>query len=156
MYTHVTFTLMAQCTSGAVGSVSCSRTLRQGIELATWWLLSEFSTSCTTVGNPHPMSQVMGQNNGIVVMSEGWLMAGRYSASGACIKGLCQQVWTLVDRPPPWGETMGSVIDNQAPIEVWDCECWEVWMPPKLSLVGRRSSTPKSCQPVSCHSFILL
>ena len=41
MYTHFTFTLMAHCTSGAIkGSVSCSRTLRQGIELAT---------SCTTV-----------------------------------------------------------------------------------------------------------
>src|SRR4029434_7037956 len=37
MYTHFTFTLMAQCTSGAIrGSVSCSRTLRQGIELATF------------------------------------------------------------------------------------------------------------------------
>src|SRR4029434_2809329 len=35
MYTHFTFTLMAHCTSGAIrGSVSCSRTLRQGIELA--------------------------------------------------------------------------------------------------------------------------
>src|SRR4029434_3427411 len=34
MYTHFTFTLMAHCTSGAIrGSVSCSRTLRQGIEL---------------------------------------------------------------------------------------------------------------------------
>src|SRR4029434_2319725 len=33
MYTHFTFTLMAHCTSGAIrGSVSCSRTLRQGIE----------------------------------------------------------------------------------------------------------------------------
>src|SRR4029434_1815598 len=31
------FTLMAHCTSGAIrGSVSCSRTLRQGIELATF------------------------------------------------------------------------------------------------------------------------
>jgi len=28
------------------------------------------------------MSQVMGQNHGIVVMSEGWLIVGRYSASG--------------------------------------------------------------------------
>src|SRR4029434_8380112 len=37
MYTHFTFTLMAHCTSGAIrGSVSCSRTLRQGIELATF------------------------------------------------------------------------------------------------------------------------
>ena len=50
MYTHFTFTLMAHCTSGAIrGSVSCSRTLRQGIELATFWLLNDFSTSCTTV-----------------------------------------------------------------------------------------------------------
>src|SRR4029434_4603666 len=50
MYTH--FTLMAHCTSGAIrGSVSCSRTLRQGIELATFWLLNDFSTSCTTVAH---------------------------------------------------------------------------------------------------------
>ena len=41
---------MAHCTSGAIrGSVPCSRTLRQGIELATFWLLNDFSTSCTTV-----------------------------------------------------------------------------------------------------------
>src|SRR4029434_4108869 len=34
---HFTFTLMAHCTSGAIrGSVPCSRTLRQGIELATF------------------------------------------------------------------------------------------------------------------------
>src|SRR4029434_1980515 len=47
---HVTFTLMAHCTSGAIrGSVSCSRTLRQGIELATFRLLNDFFTSCTTV-----------------------------------------------------------------------------------------------------------
>src|SRR4029434_8711213 len=40
MYTHFTFTLMAHCTSGAIrGSVSCSRTLRQGIDLATSNLL---------------------------------------------------------------------------------------------------------------------
>src|SRR4029434_10585326 len=39
------FTLMAHYTSGAIrGSVSCSRTLRQGIELS-----NDFSTSCTTV-----------------------------------------------------------------------------------------------------------
>src|SRR4029434_1387259 len=45
-----TFTLMAHCRSGAIrGSVSCSRTLRQGIELATFCLLNDFSTSCTTV-----------------------------------------------------------------------------------------------------------
>src|SRR4029434_6917072 len=50
MYTHFTFTLMAHCTSGAIrGSVCCSRTLRQGIELATFCLLTDFSTSCTTV-----------------------------------------------------------------------------------------------------------
>src|SRR4029434_10934986 len=50
MYTHFTFTLMAHCTSGAIrGSVSCSRTLRQGIELATFCLLNDFFTSCTTV-----------------------------------------------------------------------------------------------------------
>src|SRR4029434_710304 len=50
MYTHFTFTLMAHCTSGAIrGSVSCSRTLRQGIELATFRLLNDFFTSCTTV-----------------------------------------------------------------------------------------------------------
>src|SRR4029434_4864267 len=49
-YTHFTFTLMAHCTSGAIrGSGSCSRTLRQGIELATFRLLTDFSTSCTTV-----------------------------------------------------------------------------------------------------------
>src|SRR4029434_2733422 len=44
-----TFTLMAHCTSGAVGSVSCSRTLRQGIELATWCLLNDFSTYRSTL-----------------------------------------------------------------------------------------------------------
>src|SRR4029434_6950250 len=45
-----TFTLMAHCTSGAIrGSVSCSRTLRQGIELATF----DFSTSCTTATGGH-------------------------------------------------------------------------------------------------------
>src|SRR4029434_8085479 len=50
MYTHFTFTLMARCTSGAIrGSVSCSRTLRQGIKLATFRLLNDFST-------PVPMS----------------------------------------------------------------------------------------------------
>ena len=37
---------MAHYTSGAIrGSVSCSRTLRQGIELATFWLLNDFSTT---------------------------------------------------------------------------------------------------------------
>ena len=37
---------MAHCTSGAIrGSVSCSRTLRQGIELATFWLLNDCSTT---------------------------------------------------------------------------------------------------------------
>src|SRR4029434_4873786 len=42
---HFTCTLMAHCTSGAIrGSVSCSRTLRQGIELATFCLLNDFST----------------------------------------------------------------------------------------------------------------
>src|SRR4029434_113091 len=46
---HFTFTLMAHCTSGAIrGSVSCSRTLRQGIELATFGVLNDFSTPCTT------------------------------------------------------------------------------------------------------------
>ena len=50
MYTHFTFTLMAHCTSGAIrGSVSFSRTLQKGIELATFWLLNDLSTSCTTV-----------------------------------------------------------------------------------------------------------
>src|SRR4029434_2624739 len=50
MYTHFTFTLMAHCTSGAIrGSVSCSRTLRQGIKLAPFCLLNDFSTYCTTV-----------------------------------------------------------------------------------------------------------
>src|SRR4029434_5332484 len=35
------FSLMAHCTSGAIrGSVSCSRTLQQGIELATFCLLN--------------------------------------------------------------------------------------------------------------------
>src|SRR4029434_4110773 len=39
MNTHFTFTLMAHCTSGAIrGSVSCSRTFRQGILLATFRL----------------------------------------------------------------------------------------------------------------------
>src|SRR4029434_11218651 len=53
MYTHFTFTVMAHCTSGAIrGSVSCSRTLRQGIELATFCLLNDFSTSCTTATPP--------------------------------------------------------------------------------------------------------
>src|SRR4029434_1161379 len=47
-----TFTLMAHCTSGAIrGSVSCSRTLQQGIELATFCLLNDFSTSCTTAAH---------------------------------------------------------------------------------------------------------
>src|SRR4029434_6583369 len=56
MYTHFTFTLMAHCTSGVIrGSVSCSRTLRQGIELATFCLLNDFFTSCTTVA---PMTQL--------------------------------------------------------------------------------------------------
>ena len=42
--------LHTHCTSGAIrGSVSCSRTLRQGIELATLWLLTDLSTSCTIV-----------------------------------------------------------------------------------------------------------
>src|SRR4029434_7488015 len=50
---HFTFTLMAHCTSGAIkGSVSCSRTLRQGIELATFSLLTDFFTSCTTAAPP--------------------------------------------------------------------------------------------------------
>ena len=40
------FILMAHCTSWAFrGSVSCSRALRQGIELATVWLLNDFSTT---------------------------------------------------------------------------------------------------------------
>src|SRR4029434_3167162 len=47
---HLTFTLMAHCPSGAIrGSVSCSRTLRQRIKLATFCLLNDFFTSCTTV-----------------------------------------------------------------------------------------------------------
>src|SRR4029434_965773 len=46
MYTHFTVTLMAHCTSGAIrGSVPCSRTLRQRIELATFRLLNDFSTT---------------------------------------------------------------------------------------------------------------
>src|SRR4029434_9526517 len=54
MYTHFTFTLMAHCTSRAIrGSVSCSRTLRQGIELATFCLLNDLFTSCTTVAPIH-------------------------------------------------------------------------------------------------------
>src|SRR4029434_4065450 len=37
------YTLMAHCTSGVIGgSVPCSRTLRQGIELATFCLLNDF------------------------------------------------------------------------------------------------------------------
>src|SRR4029434_1805879 len=44
--TFYIFTLMAHCTSGAIrGSVSCSRTLRQGIEVATFLLLNDFSTT---------------------------------------------------------------------------------------------------------------
>src|SRR4029434_8395784 len=54
LYTHFTFTLMAHCTSGAIrGSVSCSRMLRQGIELATFRLLNDLSTSCTTIAHTH-------------------------------------------------------------------------------------------------------
>ena len=52
---------MAHCTSGAIrGSVPCSRTLRQGIELATFWLLNDFSTSCTTVywSSPHFVREI--------------------------------------------------------------------------------------------------
>ena len=66
--THFTFTLMAHCTSGAIrGSVSCSRTLRQGIELATFWLLNDFSTSCTTVApiyciEVHPWSEAISRS----------------------------------------------------------------------------------------------
>ena len=66
------------------------------------------------------MSQVMGQNHGIVVMSEGWLMAGRYSASGACIKGLCCVVVSAAFTPevlPPLMCSPGSqhsVICEQA------------------------------------------
>src|SRR4029434_8929378 len=58
MYTHFTFTLMAHCTSGAIkGSVSCSKTLRRGIKLATLRLLNNFSTSCTTVAHQNwPMT----------------------------------------------------------------------------------------------------
>src|SRR4029434_858484 len=53
LYTHFTFTLMAHCTSGAIrGSVSCSRTLSQGIELAPLLIATDFSTSYTTVA-PH-------------------------------------------------------------------------------------------------------
>src|SRR4029434_4233984 len=50
MYTHFTFTLMAHCTSGAIrGSVSCSRTLRQGTSnlLLTKRLLSTRTHSNT-------------------------------------------------------------------------------------------------------------
>ena len=61
MCTHFTFTLMAHCTSGAIrGSVSCSRTLRQGIELATFWLLNNFFTSCTTAA---PLAAAVHINN---------------------------------------------------------------------------------------------
>src|SRR4029434_1348005 len=60
MYTHFTFTLMAHCTSGAIrGSVSCSRTLRQGIELATFCLLNDFFTSCTTVAPLLPVTPLL-------------------------------------------------------------------------------------------------
>src|SRR4029434_10386057 len=73
MYTHFTFTLMAHCTSGAIrGSVSCSRTLRQGIELATFCLLNDYFTSCTTVAlassflwmceNAHKRKHVLSSN----------------------------------------------------------------------------------------------
>src|SRR4029434_7523834 len=54
-YTHFSFTLMAHCTSGTIrGSVSCSRTLRQGIDLATFCLLNDLFTSCTTVARLSP------------------------------------------------------------------------------------------------------
>src|SRR4029434_5236444 len=50
MYTHFTFTLMAHCTSGAIrGSVPCSWTLRQGIELATfYWTAAPLYTTANT------------------------------------------------------------------------------------------------------------
>src|SRR4029434_9279133 len=51
MYIHFfTFTLMAHCTSGAIrGSVSCVRTLRQGIELATfYWTAAPLYTTTNT------------------------------------------------------------------------------------------------------------
>src|SRR4029434_866945 len=52
MYTHFTFTLMAHCTSGAIrGSVSCSSTLRQGIEIATFLLINDFSHTVSL--SPH-------------------------------------------------------------------------------------------------------
>src|SRR4029434_1744460 len=61
MYTHFTFTLMAHCTSGAIrGSVSCSRTLRQGMELENLlitkrllYLLYHCRPHCTTVAPDH-------------------------------------------------------------------------------------------------------
>src|SRR4029434_3856652 len=46
---HIFF-YISHCTSGAIrNSVSCSRTLRQGIERATFCLLNDFFTSCSTV-----------------------------------------------------------------------------------------------------------
>src|SRR4029434_110930 len=55
MYTHFKFTLMAHCTSGAIrGSVSNSRTLRQGIELATLLITKRLLYHRTTVARPPP------------------------------------------------------------------------------------------------------
>src|SRR4029434_4868869 len=46
----LSFTLMARCTSGAIrGSVSCSRTLRQGIEQSTLLITKRLLYHCTTV-----------------------------------------------------------------------------------------------------------
>ena len=53
MYTHFTFTLMAHCTSGAIrGSVSCSRTLRQEINLLITKRLLYLRYHCRP-GNQH-------------------------------------------------------------------------------------------------------
>src|SRR4029434_3550418 len=55
LYIHFTSTLMAHCTSGAIRgfSVLLKDASTVGIELATFCLLSDFFTSCTTVA---PMS----------------------------------------------------------------------------------------------------
>ena len=62
MYTH--FTLMAHCTSGAIrGSVSCSRSLRQGIELTTLITVNDRDAMwgwCCMIESPwcHPLLSV--------------------------------------------------------------------------------------------------
>ena len=61
------------CALGAVGcSVSCSRTLRQGIELSTFWLLNDLFTSCTTVA---PTKKANTRNTRRTLLVFYWLVA---------------------------------------------------------------------------------